>query len=897
MYWVLLRGSQQSIDFESSVTISTTEDSASADQPPRQTSNQNVDHQGSEESEESPSSGNDSKIQDKGNSENVDCSSMVAGVVDTSHCQNEDHHEGGLSTVRASSDDFNQDGELPQAASYIKEPKESLELMNPGDYLDRSNMEISYDTSSALPNGCVRNYPDFAIDHSDLIRLHGIIDLELHVHRKTERIPKSAIMREYLGLDLVDTPENLELQHRIPENDVEYIMMEPNDRKPIDEYKASKKRRRELVLASKNCRPDGFEWLKDFDADPRKRTDWVDFDLIEQVPCEGTFHHRNILSRGVGSKHQTVPQISASVFFTEKARYDSGYRRPDPCSHQAVVTAQAWKWVDAFAWSSELPHPRTLELINSGELTGTALEVELTGCIEVVHSYEGWWLDDHYDMDDVPPLCPDQVGNSPICFFHGSDKQAWLYPFFPYNLTAEDSRVTAHGTRCVTMRLPGTSPLRLMANINGEQSGLDDFVSQNSDHNIAQRIKAFGTELYQKEWQDLRFTTRVAEDDQVSSMSDFDEEIRASHDEAAHRIRIVSDSTNSTSATSPIFEELGATVSPDTSEDGAEMRLEKSTTDTSLRGLREDRDKSRELNDCRTNDNNDNDDDDDDEPIISYHNFSLLTVPSVSNILDASNDEADDISHHRLHPSARPMMSGALEVSDDEADKISLNRNYQEPWLDDVDGWVTLKANDEARKKRLELVPAGKSQDSITIKIGSVYREFLRLVFNRLILPATKIMQSVIRNLKALFDTAVLKRIIVSKELFDRKEKVIDSVIAYCDNKLKPEEPTCTPSAQTCSDQVQILSKNRKPLILPDFAGDALDREMDEDYSDPASDMVPIANSTLQDIYSSTKSGLLKPCLGWVANRYPVRLGVKGVGLGIKIFSMPPGLGCLDFDL
>lgn len=279
--------------------------------------------------------------------------------------------------------------------------------------------------------------------------------------------------------------------------------MGPEDRRRHDESDKMERlrvSRREAVKALQSKRPKGFEWLKEYDADPRKRTDLVGSDAVPEAEdrWEVPMHHRNLLGQPVDSKHQTLPQTSAWAFFAEKVKYKSNPARIDPCSRKAVVRAQAWKWIDPFI---SAPNPNLMGAVNCGHLRGTAAENELTGAIDVVHSYEGWWPEDFYDMDDIKPLYPHHANDNAICHYDGG--QPWLVPMFPHLVGREDGRMGSYGPCHAFFQYPGASPLQMIASTDGQRSGLENFVSKNPGHEVSCRIKSQGADLYQKERQAL----------------------------------------------------------------------------------------------------------------------------------------------------------------------------------------------------------------------------------------------------------------------------------------------------------------------------------------------------------------------------------------------------------
>ena len=184
----------------------------------------------------------------------------------------------------------------------------------------------------------------------------------------------------------------------------------------------------------------------------------------------------------------------------------------------------------------------------------------------MVHSHEGWWPEDFYDMDDVKPLChPYQTHDYYVFDYNGC--QPWLVPMLPHRVCPKDSELSFCGPQYENIQYPGASPLQIVASIDGQQSGLDDFVRKNPDHEIAIRVMAHGADLYREGWQALADDREINLIDDATSKKIEGGVPSSSYEQTLQRLRVTSMSTESTNERSPVFEDPGSPQSTATSID------------------------------------------------------------------------------------------------------------------------------------------------------------------------------------------------------------------------------------------------------------------------------------------------------------------------------------------
>ena len=351
LYWVLLRGSPHSIDFEKFIGVPINHDASSS-----QMTTQGQHGRATDAEVEAPSH----------DAHELNGSDMS-------------HGDKEISLDKASAFDAT---DIDDVAITLLQPAEAaLEDLgyhrvkkgdNQMEHTQNSEILISSPSSAVDATRVdLHGFPESREYTDELLRLHSTIDLQHPGSGDLYEHSKSLI--ENLSLDDSHLPEYFPHQGSMSDVEVAYVIMDPDDRRRLDEANATITNFRvshgETISALQSKRPDGFEWLKDYDADPRKRKDWAGLDTVFEAQSQWqvpVIHHKNLLGRPVESKHQTLPQTSAWAYFAEKARHYFSCTQPNPFSCKAVTRAQAWKWIDPFIYcglliavSCEVQRPKT----------------------------------------------------------------------------------------------------------------------------------------------------------------------------------------------------------------------------------------------------------------------------------------------------------------------------------------------------------------------------------------------------------------------------------------------------------------------------------------------------------------------------------------------------------
>ena len=368
-----------------------------------------------------------------------------------------------------------------------------------------------------------------------------------------------------LGLDAAEAVNNHKTQQPLTAEEVDCILNDLQRRRIFNDPEDIRSAPPEQLVSDQLPSHGGGGALEDSEAETPDEDSYTPAEIAEEAKAAGVCHHRNLLGFGVDSKNETLPQTAAWAFFVEKRKFYQGRQHIEPHSRSAILKTQAWKRVDPFLLQADA---NLTNAIDSGALYGTGAEKALTGRVDVVHTLEGWWRWDKYGMDDVAPLVPDQLtpGNIVCCnLWNGT--QPWLYPLIPYDMRQEDgTNEPGSAGPCEGYRPPGRSPLVMMASIDGEQSGLDDFIEGNSEHEVTHRVRSLRTDVYQGEWQALGKDTEVVGMDSDTLHSEEGDNYLTNN--AQQNSRVCSTSTASTEAHNPVFDDGKSIHSSATSQYG-----------------------------------------------------------------------------------------------------------------------------------------------------------------------------------------------------------------------------------------------------------------------------------------------------------------------------------------
>ena len=412
-------------------------------------------------------------------------------------------------------------------------------------------------------------FPELKHTEHDRWRLEVTLHLEGQASKANEKgKTRLTTLIGNLGLDAAGADNNHKVQQPLTAEEVDCILIDSRRRRISNEPEDIQTAAPEQLVSDQLPSHGDGGTLEDPEAETPDEHSYTPSEIAEEAKAAGVCHHRNLLGLGADSKNETLPQTSAWAFFVEKRKFYQGRQHIEPHSRSAILKTQAWKKVDPFLLKAD---SNLTNAIDSGALHGTRAERALTGRVDVVHTLEGWWRWDEYGMDDVAPLVPDQItpGNVVCCnLWNGT--QPWLHPLIPYDMRQEDETSEPGSTGpCEGYRPPGRSPLVMMASIDGEQSGLDDFIEGNAEHEITHRVMSLGTDAYQGEWQALGKDTKMVGDPVDSDKLHGEEGGDHSTDNAQQSSRVWSTSTASTEAHNPVFDDSKSIHSSATSNSGS----------------------------------------------------------------------------------------------------------------------------------------------------------------------------------------------------------------------------------------------------------------------------------------------------------------------------------------